>query len=173
VNENRRTGSAPVYAFLDTWLPALFIAAAMLLIFVESMLRTLAGASIIWYVEITSVAFTWAVFLSGAAGIRSGRAIAVDALYGLLPQRTQRIMLAFSNMVTLIVALAWAWLMVGLTFQQGALKSVVLGIPTAVRTSGIVLAFALIAVYALRVVLRPPDPADTLVRSEVLEHREE
>ncbi|MQB01857.1 MAG: TRAP transporter small permease subunit [Actinobacteria bacterium] len=168
--QRRRFGPDVVWTLLDTWLPTLFIAGVMLLIFVESVGRTVARASIIWYVEVLAVIFTWAVFLAGAAGIRSGRAIAVDAFYGMLGPRAQRAVLAFGNVVVVMTGLAWAWWLMQLTLDQGGLETVMLGIPFAVRTTGIILAFALIALYGVRALLRPAPPPP---HSAAVEHHEE
>lgn len=170
IKQKRRFSPQIVGTFLDTWLPTLLIAAAILLIFAESVGRTFARVSIVWYVEVLAVIFTWAVFLAGAAGIRSGRAISVDAFYSHFGARAQRVTLAFGNVVIVIVALAWGSLLLRLTVDQGGLQTVMLGIPFAARTIGVSLAFGLIAFYGLRALLRPaelPSPSITL------EHKEE
>lgn len=149
MNGKARTRGLGLLTVLDTWIPAGFIAIVTVLIVAETAGRWAGARAIIWSVEVAAVLFTWAVFLAGAAAIRSGRAITVEALVTSLPPRIQMVCDVFATLVTLIVALGWAWLLVLLTQEQGGLETPVLGIPFWVRTAGAALAFALIAAYEL------------------------
>ena len=171
MRDTPRPRAVRVFQLLDTWVPAVLIAAVTLLIIAETVGRWAGTPAIVWSVEIAALLFTWAVFLGGAAAIRSGRAIKVDALVGALPRRAQRVCDVFADLVTAAVAISWAWLLVLLTREQGGLTTPVLGMPFWTRTVGAAIAFVLITAYAVYRIVRGRSLVD--VDMEALLDREE
>lgn len=148
--EERWRSLSLLSSVFDTVIPALLVAAIIFVTAAETAMRTVFGSSVAWYSEVIMLMFSWAVFLAGVAGIRTGRAIAVDAIYFYCSPRIQYAMRVFSHVLTVGVGLTWAYFLWLLTARQGSLTTVVLDIPFAARTTGIVIAFVLIAILALR-----------------------
>lgn len=141
--------AAKVAEALDSWVPAGLLGILLILITVEVILRGVFHVSITWMTEIEEMGFAWTVFLAGAAAVRNGNAIAVDAAMGLIPQRIRPF---FDRLVTLgqfaVAAGVFYYAVRQLPAQQGQ-ATPVLGIPFAVRTASLILSMGLICLYSV------------------------
>jgi TRAP-type transport system small permease protein len=109
-----------------------------------------------WVEEVTSIAFSWLIFIGAAEVHRRGQHVSVDVLTAHLPPGTQ---LWLSRAIQLLVVLFCfyvAWLGARHAIASHASRTSLLRIPLSVSAAGFTIGFSLIGLRGLQRLIFPP-----------------
>jgi TRAP-type C4-dicarboxylate transport system permease small subunit len=107
-----------------------------------------------WVEEVSSIAFTWVVFVGAAEVHRRGRHVRVDLLTSLLPARIRPAQDAAVEIFVALYCFYVAWLGLQQTIASNSATTSMLGIPLSVPYAGLTLGFLLMALRSVQQLLR-------------------
>jgi TRAP-type C4-dicarboxylate transport system permease small subunit len=143
-----------VFVGLNRWLLIVLLAAMVVIVFANVVMRYVIGTSVIWSEEVARHLMIWLTFVGSGLALRTGAQIGIDTLQDALPPaaaRWLRIALAV-GMLVLFVLLAWYGIDYALRtrFQISA----ALGISMIYVYIGMPVGCALMAIHLLLIVRR-------------------
>lgn len=133
----------------NRWLLIALLAAMVLLVFANVLLRYVAGLSLVWSEEVARHLMIWLTFAGGGLALRAGAQIGIDTLQDALPPaaaRALRKLLALA-MLLLFVLLAWYGLDYALRMREQS--SAALGVSMFWVYAGMPAGCALLALHLL------------------------
>ena len=98
-----------VFVGLNRWLLIVLLAAMVVIVFANVVMRYVIGTSVIWSEEVARHLMIWMTFVGSGLALRTGAQLGIDSLQNALPPRGARwlrIALA-AGMLVLFVLLAW------------------------------------------------------------------
>lgn len=98
-----------VFVTVNRWLLIALLAAMVVIVFANVVMRYVLGTSVIWSEEVARHLMIWLTFLGSGLALRTGAQIGIESLQDALPQsaaRALRALLAVA-MLLLFVLLAW------------------------------------------------------------------
>lgn len=103
-----------------------------------------------WVEEVSSIAFTWVVFVGAAEVHRRGRHVSVDLLTALLPERLRAGLDIAAQVFVAALSLYIAWLGLRQTMVSNSAHTSMLGIPLSVSYAGLTFGFLMIGLRSLQ-----------------------
>jgi TRAP-type C4-dicarboxylate transport system permease small subunit len=108
-----------------------------------------------WVEEVSSIAFTWVVFVGAAEVHRRGRHVSVDLLTAFLPARVRGKQRAAVEIFVALYCLYVAWLGLQETIASNSATTSMLGIPLSVAYGGLTVGFFLMGLRSIQRLLHP------------------
>jgi TRAP-type C4-dicarboxylate transport system permease small subunit len=98
-----------LFVGFNRWLLIVLLAAMVVIVFANVVLRYAVGTSLVWSEELARHLMIWMTFVGSGLALRSGAQIGIDTLQDALPARAaRRLRLALAiGMLLLFVLLAW------------------------------------------------------------------
>jgi len=120
-----------------------------ILVFVNVVLRYLAGMSLTWVEELARYMMIWVAYLGAGLALRAGAHVAVEIVQDVLPPALTRLLRMVIAVLMLAFLLAVAWY--GLTYSQFTMRqsSPVLSVPLGLIYLGVPLGCLLCAMHLL------------------------
>ncbi len=103
-----------------------------------------------WVEEVSSIAFTWVVFVGAAEVHRRGRHVSVDLLTSLFPDRLRAGLDVASQIFVAAISLYVAWLGLKQTVVSNSAHTSILEIPLSVSYAGLTFGFLMIGLRSLQ-----------------------
>lgn len=103
-----------------------------------------------WVEEVSSIAFTWVVFVGAAEVHRRGRHVSVDLLTSFFPERLRSNINVASQVFVAALSLYIAWLGLRQTMVSNSAHTSMLGIPLSVSYAGLTFGFVMIGLRSLQ-----------------------
>lgn len=97
------------FVLINRWLLIALLAAMVVIVFANVLMRYVLGTSVIWSEEVARHLMIWLTFVGSGLALRTGAQIGIETLQDALPPRAARalrLVLALA-MLALFVALAW------------------------------------------------------------------
>jgi len=107
-----------------------------------------------WVEEVSSIAFTWVVFVGAAEVHRRGKHIRVDLLTSLLPARIRPAEDAVVEIFVVLYCFYVAWLGLQQTIASNSATTSMLNIPLSVPYAGLTFGFLLMGLRGVQRLLR-------------------
>jgi len=107
-----------------------------------------------WVEEVSSIAFTWVVFVCAAEVHRRGRHVRVDLLIALLPARIRPAEDVMVEIFVVLYCLYVAWLGLQETIASNSATTSMLNIPLSVPYAGLTLGFLLMGLRSVQRLVR-------------------
>lgn len=107
-----------------------------------------------WVEEVSSIAFTWVVFVGAGEVHRRGRHVRVDLLISLLPARIRPAEDVVVEVFVVLYCLYVAWLGLQQTIASNAATTSMLNIPLSVPYAGLTLGFLLMGLRSVQRLIR-------------------
>jgi TRAP-type transport system small permease protein len=107
-----------------------------------------------WVEEVSSIAFTWVVFVGAAEVHRRGKHVRVDLLTSLLPAGIRAKQEAAVEIFVALYCFYAAWLGLQQTIASNSAYTSMLNIPLSVAYGGLTLGFVLMALRSVQRLLR-------------------
>lgn len=98
-----------VFVTVNRWLLIALLAAMVVIVFANVVMRYVLGTSVIWSEEVARHLMIWLTFLGSGLALRTGAQIGIESLQDALPQSAARALRALlaAAMLLLFVLLAW------------------------------------------------------------------
>jgi TRAP-type C4-dicarboxylate transport system permease small subunit len=142
------------FVTLNRWLLIVLLAAMVVIVFANVVMRYLLGTSVIWSEEVARHLMIWMTFVGSGLALRTGAQLGIDTLQNALPPgaaRALRIELVI-GMLLLFVLLAWYG--VDYALRTRFQTSAALGISMMYVYIGMPVGCALMAIHLLLILRR-------------------
>jgi TRAP-type C4-dicarboxylate transport system permease small subunit len=116
--------------------------------------RYVTEAPATWVEEVSSIAFTWMVFVGAAEVHRRGRHVSVDLLTSFLPPAIRAKQRAAAEVFVALYCFYVAWLGLQQTIASNSATTSMLGIPLSVAYAGLTVGFVLMGSRSVQRLLR-------------------
>jgi TRAP-type C4-dicarboxylate transport system permease small subunit len=143
-----------LFVRLNRWLLVALLAAMVVIVFANVVMRYLLGTSVIWSEEVARHLMIWMTFVGSGLALRTGAQLGIDTLHGALPPnaaRALRLALA-ATMLLLFVVLAWYG--VDYALRTRFQTSAALGVSMMYVYIGMPVGCALMAIHLLLILRR-------------------
>jgi len=116
--------------------------------------RYVTEAPATWVEEVSSIAFTWMVFVGAAEVHRRGRHVSVDLLTSFLPPAIRANQRAAAEVFVALYCFYVAWLGLQQTIASNSATTSMLGIPLSDAYAGLTVGFVLMGLRSVQRLLR-------------------
>ena len=143
---------------LDDWLASLFMAAIVVITILAVVMRYALNRPLQWVEELTVALLIWAIMLGAASAMKMRLHISIDAFTSLLPERAQRRIRLFNDLLAAGVLIVFGALGLQLTLNAGNKIMPILGLKYAYIDLAVPVGAFWMALYLL-LGLRKPCPS--------------
>jgi TRAP-type C4-dicarboxylate transport system permease small subunit len=134
---------------LDDWLASLFMAAIVLITILAVTMRYVLNRPLQWVEELTVALLIWAIMLGAASAMKMRLHISIDAFTSLLPERAQRRIRVFNDLLAAAVLVVFGILGLQLALNAGNKIMPILGLRYAYIDFAVPVGAFWMAVYLL------------------------
>ena len=113
---------------LDDWLSNLFLLAIIVITVLAVFMRYVLNNPLQWIEETLLALYIWAIMLGAASAMKNRGHVSIDAFVTMLPERMQRGVQRFNDVVSIIVLATFGWLGLQLGLLSGDKITPILGI---------------------------------------------
>ncbi len=113
---------------LDDWLAKIFTLAIVIITIVAVFMRYIINDPLQWVEEVLIALYLWAIMLGAASAMKNRNHVSIDALVAVLPQRAQRYVQRFNDIVGIVVLTTFGWLGLELAMAAGDKITPILGL---------------------------------------------
>lgn len=142
------------FVTLNRWLLIALLAAMVVIVFANVVMRYLLGTSVIWSEEVARHLMIWLTFVGSGLALRSGAQLGIDTLQDALPPRAARALRIALALGMLLLFVLLAWYGVDYAWRTRFQTSAALGISMMVVYIGMPVGCALMAIHLLLIMRR-------------------
>ena len=143
-----------VFVGVNRWLLIGLLAAMVVIVFANVVMRYVVGTSVIWSEEVARHLMIWMTFVGSGLALRTGAQLGIDTLQNALPARGARVLRVALAAGMLVLFVVLAWYGVDYALRTRFQTSAALGVSMIYVYIGMPVGCALMAVHLLLIVRR-------------------